>query len=178
MYSVTCVLSSLPKSNYTHDLIVLYVYENRSTALVFGKKGKFQTHCLNMSWFQANRLNVIVFINDIATNPLFTDSLWISLFVIFHSMDVIQGAQAEKYKHSRIHTRTHTHRHTFIQNLYVHARFIRVQFLYRATNSFEMEKIHQQRVTNSIWKSLNQIYLACFPFGYTSYTVFSFFFSI
>lgn len=106
---------------------------------------------------------------------------WFPLnFIVCHFPfdDVIQGAQAEKNKHSRIHTRTHTHRHTFIQNLYVHARFIRVQFLYRATNSFEMEKIHQQRVTNSIWKSLNQIYLACFPFGYTSYTVFSFFFSI
>lgn len=124
MYSVTCVLSSLPKSNYTHDLIVLYAYENRSTALVFGKKGKFQTHCLNMSWFQANRLNVIVFINDIATNPLFTDSLWISLFVIFHSMMWFKARRLKKTNiHAYTHVRIHIDIHSYKIYTYTRASF-------------------------------------------------------
>lgn len=165
MYSVTCVLSSLPKSNYTHDLIVLYVYENRSTACWYSvKKGKFQTHCLNMSWFQANRLNVIVFINDIATNPLFTDSLWISLFVIFHSM---MWFKARRLKKTNIHAYTHVRIHIDIHSYKIYT-YTRASF---ACNFYIERLIHLRwrKFTSNASpipseKSLNQMYLACFPF--------------
>lgn len=125
---------------------------------------------------------MFVFINDADKSLHWFRPLSFTLFVTFPFDGMVRGAQAEKYKHTLTHTHTCTRAHiAWMYTRALHSRAISIHTY--AEGASERAGASKSNVDgeNSVTtnaspipseKSLNRMYLACFPFIHVFFSIY------